>query len=365
MKKTIRLVVAAVVLLQTGVMSAQMTISPSGQISVGMSKTPITIGGVPTIPSSIGGISGFDPGAGLGGSNPTDSIASICIWDLRNGGKGGYISFAPQNGYIGHDRNCAIGQLNIASTAMTKFSVSSSYVMSLSPSAVTAYYNVKAPSFITISDIRLKKDTKSLTDLDGLLELSPVSYRLKESDTSVALKESAASPSVPDDRLRYGFIAQEVKEIFPNLVVEDEEGWLGIDYTGFIPLLVEAYKEMKQEVSDLRAQLADTALPVERRRNVNTGAESIPVSTVASLCQNKPNPFNSATVISYTLPESCIEAYIYIFDLQGKQLMKTECRDRGAGAVTIEAGKLSPGMYVYTLVADGEEVDTRRMIVSE
>ena len=38
---------------------------------------------------------------------------------------------------------------------------------------------------------------------------------------------------------------------------------------------------------------------------------------------------------------------------------------RGAGSVTISGSSLSAGMYVYTLVADGQIVDSKRMILTE
>ena len=32
---------------------------------------------------------------------------------------------------------------------------------------------------------------------------------------------------------------------------------------------------------------------------------------------------------------------------------------------TINGSELQPGLYIYTLVADGKEVDTKRMILTE
>ena len=39
--------------------------------------------------------------------------------------------------------------------------------------------------------------------------------------------------------------------------------------------------------------------------------------------------------------------------------------DTGNGSVTINGGELSPGMYMYTLIVDGKEVDIRKMILTE
>jgi len=34
-------------------------------------------------------------------------------------------------------------------------------------------------------------------------------------------------------------------------------------------------------------------------------------------------------------------------------------------SLTIEAAELAPGMYIYSLIADGKEVDSKRMIVTQ
>ena len=43
------------------------------------------------------------------------------------------------------------------------------------------------------------------------------------------------------------------------------------------------------------------------------------------------------------------------------------CRvhDRGHVAVKIQANELNAGMYIYSLVADGKVIDTKRMILTK
>lgn len=68
-----------------------------------------------------------------------------------------------------------------------------------------------------------------------------------------------------NDKLEYGFIAQEVEEIFPDLVHTDESsGYKSIKYHGVTPMLVEAVKDhderhrtFAQRVKSLREQLQD------------------------------------------------------------------------------------------------------------
>ena len=59
-----------------------------------------------------------------------------------------------------------------------------------------------------------------------------------------------------DDKNRIGLIAQEVQEHFPELVeVEPMSEKLVLDYTGLIPVLLGAIKELKNKVENLEKQL--------------------------------------------------------------------------------------------------------------
>jgi hypothetical protein len=53
-----------------------------------------------------------------------------------------------------------------------------------------------------------------------------------------------------------GFIAQEVKPLFPDLVSEDENGTLSVAYGGFVVYVVQALKELASGVTDLKNSLA-------------------------------------------------------------------------------------------------------------
>ena len=85
----------------------------------------------------------------------------------------------------------------------------------------------------------------------------------------------------------------------------------------------------------------------------------------AFLYQNTPNPFNTTTEIKYFLPEGSSNAYIYIFNLQGNLLFTYNLNDNGFGSVEINGSSLNAGMYVYSLVINGQEAETKRMILTK
>lgn len=104
------------------------------------------------------------------------------------------------------------------------------------------------------SDIALKRDVKPIGGvLDKVLSLRPVRWRWK-----VAGKHG---------QLRYGFIAQEVEELFPDLVTvaswEGDETVKGdgtmrkhIATTDLMPYLVGAVIEQQKQIKKLEKQIA-------------------------------------------------------------------------------------------------------------
>jgi hypothetical protein len=58
---------------------------------------------------------------------------------------------------------------------------------------------------------------------------------------------------VPDNN--YGFIAEEVHEVFPNLVSYKEGKPHGVQYSKMTAVLLEAIKEQQVQIDELKAKL--------------------------------------------------------------------------------------------------------------
>jgi photosystem II stability/assembly factor-like uncharacterized protein len=81
------------------------------------------------------------------------------------------------------------------------------------------------------------------------------------------------------------------------------------------------------------------------------------------LSQNYPNPFNSSTSIKFTLnKQSFIQ--IKIYNAQGKEIttLVNKILEPGSYKKNFDASKINSGLYFYTLFADGEKIDSKRMI---
>jgi hypothetical protein len=160
----------------------------------------------------------------------------------------------------------------------------------------------------------------------------------------------------------YALSAEQLEKVFPELVYEQEDGSKSINYMEMIPLLVQTINELQGRLATLENDKTPKSRIVNETSNVSS-----PVNTpavVAKLAQNTPNPFTERTTIRFTLPEDVQNAYIYIFDMTGK-MQKQLPVDASMQSITINGYELSAGMYIYSLVVNGKEMDTKRMILSK
>ncbi|MBP3738829.1 MAG: tail fiber domain-containing protein [Muribaculaceae bacterium] len=248
---------------------------------------------------------------------------------------------------------------------------------------IEVYKPIQSPHFLVTSDERLKEDVEPLEQsLDALSALSSVSYRYKPGKTPDYAIDPETERLLEQDghksdneffakyyakeahgERHYGFIAQEVQKIFPELVHTDKDGYLSVDYIGVIPLLVNAVQELRGRLEKVEG--GEDATPTVNRAPRTSGTDELLADrTTEVLSQNTPNPFSSDTSIGYHLPDGTQQAAIYIYDLQGKQVKRLDV-DASATSVTLQGGDLQAGMYIYSLIADGRELASKKMILTK
>ena len=96
------------------------------------------------------------------------------------------------------------------------------------------------------SDARLKTIKQKIQNpLAKVLALNGYEFDWKETDSLLKIKADI------------GVIAQEVQEVLPELVRENENGYLSVRHQGITPVLLEAIKELHSMVIDLRKELEE------------------------------------------------------------------------------------------------------------
>ena len=164
---------------------------------------------------------------------------------------------------------------------------------------------------------------------------------------------------------RFGFLAQNVKEVFPELVHTDKAGYMYVDYIGLIPILVQSINELRAELAEVKGEKQENDIPLMLAPQQATLSEIEAGMNAPKLYQNTPNPWNNETVIRYSLPQEVKQAVIYIYDMQGAQLKSIPAQGWGESQVTINGHNLKAGMYLYALVADGTLIDSKQMILTK
>lgn len=104
---------------------------------------------------------------------------------------------------------------------------------------VTAAGNMRAFAYFYNSDARLKDNIRPIDNaLDRLLEVQGVQYDWKR-----------------DGRADLGVIAQNVEQVFPELVIQDEAGIRAVEYGNMVAPIIEAIRELDAENKKLRAEI--------------------------------------------------------------------------------------------------------------
>lgn len=99
-------------------------------------------------------------------------------------------------------------------------------------------YIDQSGGYVVDSDERLKKDFAPLGNiLDKVKQLKPTSYSYLNDKSGRKIN---------------GFIAQEVAKIFPEAVVQGEDGMYGVIYDNFGVIAIQAIKEQQTEIESLK-----------------------------------------------------------------------------------------------------------------
>ena len=169
----------------------------------------------------------------------------------------------------------------------------------------------------------------------------------------------------PNSKLHYCLNPDSILSSSADLVIMDANGNKYVNYTELIPVLVAAIQELHALYTQSSAANS-TAFDGEEEfaSLIPSRVESPSATSGCHLYQNTPNPFTSNTMIKYSVPATVGSAFLYIFDMRGT-LMRQMKLDTGSDRIVIAAGELQPGMYLYSLIVDGNEVDTKRMIISK
>ncbi|MEO8147666.1 MAG: tail fiber domain-containing protein [Bacteroidia bacterium] len=226
------------------------------------------------------------------------------------------------------------------------------------------------------SDRKLKRDIAPLTNMmDKIMLLHPSSYNFRTDEYKMGLPEGK----------HFGVIAQELQQVFPELVsrqvkpgrTDDKTGqkisetveYLGVNYIGLIPIAIggiqehqKAIEELRKENEALKAEIAEIKNAASIYNNIASAKKSNTTDLQAGL-KNNPNPFSDKTTVECFIPANVMQSEIKIYDTNGKEIKSIAVSQKGIVMVEITADGLANGTYIYQLVADGKTISTNKMTV--
>lgn len=234
----------------------------------------------------------------------------------------------------------------------------------------------------TLSDQSIKSNVVDLNNsLTKVLAMRGVSYDWTPAGQSTYSLDTCN---------HVGFIAQELQQVDSRLTFIGRDSLLHVEYEKVVPILVEAVQELNNEVNNKDSLISDLNARLTHLENclsgilpflcylsnsaieANTPAQQNQIRTKLEvelsnragiiLDQNVPNPFAEQTEINFTIPEAVKRAQIHFYNMEGRIIQTVEITERGQGSLTVFGSDLSTGTYTYTLVADGINVATKKMV---
>lgn len=301
----------------------------------------------------------------------THAIASIGV--MGNVGNTQGINFGVVGNYMGNQDNgigvfgCRYGVIGINGRYAGYFR-----------GDVGVYGTLFATTYCSFSDVRLKENISRIcsntgrSPLNDILSMNVFQYNYKEnmlSEEDVNINKALLGDRVDlsqiqdyekqiSQKVHFGLSAQELREIYPNLVEEGQDGYLTVNYVELVPVLIQAIQELKGEIDEMKSTGSNRKSPVA------TSVESdVSLSNKKNeLYQNTPNPAKGQTTIAFNLMDDVKDASICIFDMKGT-LLKEVLVSPKIDKIILNTSSLGKGMFIYSLVINGQECDTRKMII--
>lgn len=198
----------------------------------------------------------------------------------------------------------------------------------------------------TMSDSTLKENVYAIQDaLNKVLKLQGVIYNLKQAPTSAKM----------------GLIAQAVERVAPEVVTTTSDGFKTVAYGNLVGLLIEAIKLEDAKVNKLQYKLDSM---VANKSFVNTSGENVS-GLQAKLYPCKTCLSKDNTAIHCYIPAHSSVASLLVFNLNGALQRSIPISGREEQYIAFSDMHLSSGMYYYSLVVDGDEIGTQKIILPE
>jgi hypothetical protein len=234
---------------------------------------------------------------------------------------------------------------------------------------INASFKVYAGGVALTSDARFKTDIATISGaLQKVMNIRGVQYNFRT--------DVPSAPKITGRQI--GFIAQELQNVVPEAIDQRPDGYYAVEYHMVTPILVEAIKDQQREIvsadseltiahstiSDLTARVAKLESEIGQLLGQNNGSlEGNAPTNGVTFFQNDPNPFSRTTTIYYYIPETVQNAELVVSESTSGATTLRIPLSKGSNQVQVSAAKLQSSQYMYTIIADGAQLPSKKMTV--
>jgi uncharacterized protein (DUF1501 family) len=208
-----------------------------------------------------------------------------------------------------------------------------------------------------IATFQTDLEKQGLADKVTVLTFSEFGRRVNQNGTLGTDHGSTAPMFVVGNSVRGGIIGAN-----PNLSDLDGNGdyKLKIDYRQIYATVMRDHLGVESSSANSILKKDFEWLPIYRKSAERTSPES-----VFDLVQNYPNPVEGLTKIRYVLNKQQ-PVRLTLHDMTGMELMvlKDEIQDPGTYTQTVDMSTMPSGLYLYSLMGEGGQRKSLRMVVS-
>jgi hypothetical protein len=204
--------------------SMNINCGPSGDITGRVITSTVATGTAPLVVTSTTEVANLNASR-IGGRLPAGFLRGVVdVWQTSDDGKNRL--------YFGNNSKTYFGS---AGSGYEFRSSTDTTIITIDNSGNASFTGEVTAS----SDERIKTNIKTIENgLDKVVQLRGVEY-----------------DRIDIESHQIGVIAQEVEKVLPNIVHTDERGMKSVAYGNLTAVLIEAIKELKGEISELRAEL--------------------------------------------------------------------------------------------------------------
>lgn len=170
-------------------------------------------------------------------------------------------------------------------------------------------------------------------------------------------------PQTKLSSVKYGLAADQLKNVFPELVYEDKNGNVSINYIEIIPLLVQSINELSNRIKLLENEKEKLYEEINKATLSSNSRCFIIDNDSDNLYTEQELQLQTLSEMLVTVPDDVKQANLCVYDMSGTQVYSKIVSNTNGVYESLSAANLQHGKYLFSLVVDGQITCTKKFII--